>query len=352
MKPDEERPSSPNDDTNNVNEEPDPESPTTVVDRQTQQNFVSKLSQFAFIPSPNSPLRLSPVKLSARGTETPDLKTKNEDDGTVAVGLKRALEDDEDVLPSIPQPSSSSSPPKKKKKKPSRGLASPEMYAHLNSLDDNLKVGLDVMFCGINPGVLSGKIGHHFGNPTNHFWACLHDSGLTSKRLKPPDDHTLPDKFNLGLTNLVERVTAEQNELSKSEQIAGVPALLRKIAHFRPRIVCFIGLGIATIVTSQLFKSEKKVVKTSLGLQPYKMRYRSDSSPITETIFFAVSSTSGRVVAYQKVDKVKQFQELKRVLDEVKLSSFDSSGLVEVVAPGPLVSRFYREVKEVDEEVV
>jgi hypothetical protein len=34
-----------------------------------------------------------------------------------------------------------------------------------------------VVFCGMSPGKKSSQIGHHYANPTNHFWSCLHQSG-------------------------------------------------------------------------------------------------------------------------------------------------------------------------------
>lgn len=44
----------------------------------------------------------------------------------------------------------------------------------------------------------------------------------------------------------------QQSELSKAEQISGVRELMEKIAQHRPRITCFVGLGIADIVKSVL----------------------------------------------------------------------------------------------------
>jgi TDG/mug DNA glycosylase family protein len=47
-------------------------------------------------------------------------------------------------------------------------------------------------------------------------------------------------------------MSTQQNELSTREQAASVPALMQKIMHYRPRVLCFIGLGIAKIVQAQL----------------------------------------------------------------------------------------------------
>ncbi|KAJ6623525.1 uracil-DNA glycosylase-like protein, partial [Mycena sp. CBHHK59/15] len=142
--------------------------------------------------------------------------------------------------------------PARSPKKQRRSYAPPETYAHLHELQDHLKENLDVIFCGINPGKKSAEIGHHFGNPSNHFWWCLHQSGFTDRKLPPEEDVYLPERFSLGLTNLVDRPTSEQNELSNKEQLDNVPTFLSKIARYRPRIVCFVGLGIAKVFESKL----------------------------------------------------------------------------------------------------
>ena len=38
---------------------------------------------------------------------------------------------------------------------------------------------LRVLFCGINPGLLSAATGCHFARPGNRFWPALHRSGFT-----------------------------------------------------------------------------------------------------------------------------------------------------------------------------
>jgi len=113
-------------------------------------------------------------------------------------------------------------------------------------------MGLDVLFCGINPGVMSAETGHHFANPTNHFWRALHQGGLVPHFVAAEEDHTLPERYNLGLTNLIERPSIEAAELSAKETVDSVPAFLAKIARWRPRIVCFVGKGIWLAVQKDL----------------------------------------------------------------------------------------------------
>ncbi|TFK19305.1 DNA glycosylase [Coprinopsis marcescibilis] len=233
---------------------------------------------------------------------------------------KRPYSKDEET--SKPEPSNIS--PSKKAK---RSYAEPSVYEHLHELNDYLKLGLDVVFCGINPGQVSATLGHHFANPTNHFWSCLFESGLIPTRLKPQEDFTLPDTFNIGLTNLVSRPTAEAAELSKSESEEG----------HKPKIVCFVGLTIAHSVQVYLSRTMKRgggstskgVSKASLGLLPFKLVHTDGS----DTLLYAVSSTSGRVVKYQKSDKINQFRTLNDLLSQIRESKHDSSNLIPILKP-------------------
>ncbi|KAF9360101.1 hypothetical protein BGX26_010538 [Mortierella sp. AD094] len=122
------------------------------------------------------------------------------------------------------------------------GYSAPEVYSHLALLPDIIDYDLDVLFVGINPGVMSSQRSHHFSNPTNHFWPCLSDSGLLPPgvRLGPDDDQSLPGLCNMGLTNLVDRPSRMGNELSVAECRAAAPVLTAKIKKYRPRFVCFV----------------------------------------------------------------------------------------------------------------
>ncbi|KAJ6496986.1 uracil-DNA glycosylase-like protein [Mycena vitilis] len=219
--------------------------------------------------------------------------------------------------------------PERSLKKQKRSYAPPETYAHLRELQDHLKPDLDVIFCGINPGKKSAEIGHHFGNPSNHFWWCLHNSGFTPSQLPPQEDFLLPDRFSLGLTNLVDRPTTEQVELSSSEQLASVPQFLAKIARYRPRVVCFVGLSIARVVDASLNVTMDSGAK-SWGLRPYKMVHRSPSA-FAETLFFASPSTSGLVTQFKRPDKARIFGELRQIVENMKAGDASISAAVTVV---------------------
>ena len=110
------------------------------------------------------------------------------------------------------------------------------------TIPDVLGPGLDVVFVGINPGLWSGAVGHHFARPGNRFWKALHGSGFTDRLLAPNEDATLLER-NLGLTNLVARTTARADELSADEIRRGAIELEERLAPLRPRFVAVLGLG-------------------------------------------------------------------------------------------------------------
>ncbi|KAF9226158.1 DNA glycosylase [Gyrodon lividus] len=231
-------------------------------------------------------------------------------------------------------------------KKSRRNDKDPEAYAHLHLLQDYLQSGLDVVFCGINPGYMSAETGHHFANPTNHFWRCLHRSGMTSTLVSPSEDHSLPERFNIGLTNLVDRPSTQACELSRAEMMASVPPFLDKLARRRPRFVCFVGMMIWEIVKNVVEKMSKQ--RTAEGLArgkcgeknqpatkrpyPYLSLNESLGGPQQETLFFVVPCTSGRVVKYQISDKIALFTELQTLV-QMAPSDIDTSVMHSVVWP-------------------
>jgi double-stranded uracil-DNA glycosylase len=107
---------------------------------------------------------------------------------------------------------------------------------------DVLAPGLRVLFCGINPGLYTAAIGHHFGRPGNRFWPALHRSGFTPRQLAPWEEHELL-ALGLGITNLVARTTAVATELSTAELKEGGSALVAKLNEYRPGWLAMLGLG-------------------------------------------------------------------------------------------------------------
>ncbi|HEU0030940.1 MAG TPA: G/U mismatch-specific DNA glycosylase [Kofleriaceae bacterium] len=100
---------------------------------------------------------------------------------------------------------------------------------------------LDVLFCGINPGLYSATVGHHFAGPGNLFWGVLHSTGFTSRVLTAFEEHELL-ALGYGITNLVPRASASAEDLTKDELRAGARTLRRKALKFKPRFLAVCGL--------------------------------------------------------------------------------------------------------------
>ncbi|MDQ3954145.1 MAG: G/U mismatch-specific DNA glycosylase [Actinomycetota bacterium] len=109
-------------------------------------------------------------------------------------------------------------------------------------VNDVIAPGLQVLFCGINPGLYSGAVGHHFARPGNRFWPALHASGFTPELLGPFRERELLS-FGLGITNLVNRTTARADELTDDELRSGGARLRRKVRRNRPTFVAVLGLS-------------------------------------------------------------------------------------------------------------
>ncbi|MCQ4079900.1 G/U mismatch-specific DNA glycosylase [Streptomyces sp. RB6PN25] len=109
------------------------------------------------------------------------------------------------------------------------------------TVPDVVADGLDVLFCGINPGLLSAATGHHFARPGNRFWPVLHACGFTPRQLAPAQQHELPG-FGLGITNVAARATARADELTAAELREGGEQLAATVLRYRPRWLAVAGV--------------------------------------------------------------------------------------------------------------
>jgi double-stranded uracil-DNA glycosylase len=108
-------------------------------------------------------------------------------------------------------------------------------------ISDVVAPGLRVLFCGINPGLMSEATGHHFARPGNRFWPALHLSGFTPRQLRPDEQDQLLS-YGLGITNVVARPSARADELTRAELVAGGRILERKVRRLRPQWLAVVGI--------------------------------------------------------------------------------------------------------------
>ncbi len=164
------------------------------------------------------------------------------------------------------------------------------------TLPDVIAPDLRVLFCGINPGLYTAAVGHHFARPGNRFWPALHKSGFTSRLLSPFEEHELLEQ-GIGLTNVVPQATATAAELTREDFIAGGAVLAAKIKKYRPQILAILGVG----AYRQAFNQPKAVVG--------EQRER-----IHSTRVWVLPNPSGLNANYQLADLVHLFAELRKAV--------------------------------------
>jgi double-stranded uracil-DNA glycosylase len=119
-----------------------------------------------------------------------------------------------------------------------------------DELPDIVARGLNVLFCGINPGMTAAATGHHFAGRSNRFWRVLHLAGFTAEEIQPENDHAIL-KYGCGLTTVVRRPTARADQLSPDEFISAATEFEQKIAWYAPRFVAFLGKAAYSVLSGQ-----------------------------------------------------------------------------------------------------
>jgi TDG/mug DNA glycosylase family protein len=177
--------------------------------------------------------------------------------------------------------------------------------SHLRQgLPDYLAIGLSILFVGINPGIRSAEVGHHFAGYSNRFWKLLFDAGLIPFPLNYELDWRLPE-FGYGLTNVITRPTSGIQDLGKQDFLDGRQALLTKITTYRPRFVALLGVTMARIL---LCRSKPAWIgQRSAG---NSIQVGPQSIPLAGVSVFVLPNPSGRNVHYTYQDMKGLFREL------------------------------------------
>lgn len=113
--------------------------------------------------------------------------------------------------------------------------------AALRPLPDYIPDDCRILFVGLNPGLRSATVGHHFAGPNNRFWRLMVDAGFLPAGSSYRDDRDLP-RYGWGLTNLVARPTRGVGDLERADYARGRRVLAGKIRRHRPQLVALVGL--------------------------------------------------------------------------------------------------------------
>lgn len=165
-------------------------------------------------------------------------------------------------------------------------------------MPDVIAPGLRVLFCGINPGLYTAAIGHHFGRPGNRFWPALHRAGFTERQLDPPEERELL-RHGLGITNVVDRATATADELTAEDFLAGGRTLVEKARSFQPRWVAILGVG--------AYRSAFGRPRAALGRQ---------EETLADASVWVLPNPSGLNAHYRLEDLAEKLRELRMAIEK------------------------------------
>ena len=167
------------------------------------------------------------------------------------------------------------------------------LAASNKTVSDVIAHDLLVLFSGINPGLYTAAVGHHFARPGNRFWKALHESGFTNRLLSPFEERELLAS-GYGVTNVVARATASADQLTKEEIVDGGKRLKNKVRRYQPRILAILGVG--------AFRHAFDQPNAKVGRQEYR---------IAGTGVWVLPNPSGLNANYQPRDLARLFRELK-----------------------------------------
>jgi TDG/mug DNA glycosylase family protein len=164
-----------------------------------------------------------------------------------------------------------------------------------SEVPDVLGPGLDVVFCGINPGFVSAAAAAHFANPRNDFWRLLHEAGFTPRVLRPDEQHEALD-YGIGLTNAAPRTTRGSGDLRRGD-FAGAAERLEQLAcELKPRAIGFVG---------------KEAYRGTFGERP---EHGFQERRLGKTLLFVLPSTSPANAAVPWDERLRWFRELRKLV--------------------------------------
>jgi TDG/mug DNA glycosylase family protein len=181
--------------------------------------------------------------------------------------------------------------------KPRRPTPEELLAAVGKTLPDVIAPGLRVLFCGINPGLYTAAVGHHFARPGNRFWPALHAAGFTERLLDPSEQRELL-RHGYGITNVVARATAAAAELTGEELAEGGRQLVEKVERYRPGVLAVLGIG--------AFRTAFGRPGAALGAQP---------EDLGGTRVWVLPNPSGLNAHYRPDDLARLFRELREVTE-------------------------------------
>ncbi len=148
-------------------------------------------------------------------------------------------------------------------------------------IDDLIRPGLRVVFCGTALGAASERRRAYYAGPGNKFWPTLHAVGLTPRPLAPEEYPKVLD-YGIGLTDLCKTRSGSDREIGRDGYD---PERLRaQMEKYRPVWLAF---------------TSKRAAGEALGVQ--RVAYGPLLEPFGGVSTFVLPSPSGAANGYWEI---------------------------------------------------
>lgn len=177
----------------------------------------------------------------------------------------------------------------------------------LQTLEDYIEDGLELLSIGLNPSPPSVEASVYFAGKRNRFWKALNASGLINEVLEPTPQsmQRLFKHHRMGFTDTVKRPTAGAGDLRKADFVRDVPILQQQIVQYQPRIAWFHG----KVAFKQFVAvTQMQIPTVEWGLQGQK---------IGKSSIFVSPNPSPANAVFSLQDLIENYQELQRVRDNM-----------------------------------
>lgn len=182
-----------------------------------------------------------------------------------------------------------------------------------DTLSDYLEVGLRLVFVGINPGLYSVRQGHYFARRTSRFWPAFSRSRLSAdarirlgRDLLGPEDDARLLAVGIGFTDVVKLPSRNVAELQATAFAEGAPALLERLARYRPAVACFHGVT-----------GYRAVLRHGFGERDTGVELGPQARTLGPTRLFVAPNPSPANAHYRLEDQVTWYDRLADFLDAV-----------------------------------
>ena len=157
-------------------------------------------------------------------------------------------------------------------------------------VEDVIRPGLAVVFCGTALGAASARRRAYYAGPGNKFWLMLAAVGLTPRRLEP-EEYPLVTEWGIGLTDLCKTRSGSDAEIG----LGGFDpdGLLVKIEAAAPRWLAF---------------TSKHAAKNALGVKA--VDYGVYEQPFGGAAVFVLPSPSGAASGHWDVTRWQELADL------------------------------------------